>query len=147
MLTGRRLSTFIMVFFNTDPDIWHKRSIKDPINSNPLIISFDLAWKSAVTEFVKSKAYLVMTRETMELKFWDMRQQSLGLNTSISVNCEFWIHTNIFQCFYNIDKKFFKHINTINSANSLSTVHINELTIYLLFSVKCSARIEARLKK
>ena len=56
-----------MVFVNIDPDI---RSTKDPINSiHSLIISFDLASRSAVSECVKSKTFLMMTRETMKLKF------------------------------------------------------------------------------
>ena len=65
-----------------------------------------------------------------EIKIWDMSQQSLGLNISVSVNSGFRTYTKIFQCFNNIVKKFFKHIKTINSANLMNTTHINQLTLF-----------------
>ena len=48
--------------------IFDIRSVKNLVSSNPLMISFNLTCINAITECIKSKLFLVMTREATKLK-------------------------------------------------------------------------------
>ena len=57
------------------------RSVKNLVSSNPLMILFNLACINAITECIKSKLFLVMTRETIKLKL-NIDSTELGLKDS-----------------------------------------------------------------
>ena len=133
--------------------IFYIKTIKDPIISNPLIISFDLAWRSTVTECVKWKTFLVMTRETkkMKVEIWVSKTWPLILVSLLTVDSRFTlkyssISTTQIKSSSKTSRPSFLLIHWVRHT-SIDLQFVLPCSHFFIKFCKCSARIGEKFKK